>query len=172
MANIRRIIRAAPLDSFVAQRRVRDCAIATAATITGRTYEEIAQVFGIPLNHEGVPDADALGPGIYTQDMVYPLLGLGWIAAPMIAREHRGNQDDKRQSKQPSSDMIKASIAGRRAILGYQDDDENVGDHSVAWSGKEAIDCSDGAIIDLDSLTLSEALILGPAPLLFLKSAQ
>ena len=148
MANIRRIIRAAPLDSFIPQRGVRDCAIATTATITGRTYEEIAQVFGIPLNHKGCRMLTLSDRNLYAGHGL-PVPWSGWIAAPISLREHRGNQGERRQSKQPSSDMIKASIAGHRAILGYQDDDEGVGDHSVAWNGKEAIDCSDGASLTL-----------------------
>jgi len=37
----------APLGSFVAQRASNDCEIAATATVTRKTYEEIADAFGI-----------------------------------------------------------------------------------------------------------------------------
>ena len=157
----------APPQCFVQQRLgAKDCLIATVATVTGIDYTKIAEAFGIPLNQRGIPDADALGPGIYLNDAVIPLYRLGWVATPLITKEHPELPDDLRQQhpdRYPSSDLTKSLIAGRKAIVSYIDEDETVGAHSLVWNGKEAIDCTDGVIVDLDGLTLIEALLMGRA---------
>jgi hypothetical protein len=50
------------------------------------------------------------------------------------------------------------SQEGHRAIVGYRDVD--AGFHTVAWNGEEAIDCSDGMIIDLSKIPFQHAIVL------------
>ena len=149
---------AAP-GSYVAQQLgAKDCAIATVATVTGLSYKEVADAFGIPVDQKGMPDANAIGPGIKWGDTVIPLYRLGWVATPWLTSEHPGNTE---RADWPSSDEIKSLIDGRKAVVSYIDEDIDA--HSLAWTGKEAIDCSNGTIVDLDSLTLTEALLVGRA---------
>jgi hypothetical protein len=117
MPSERKIIRVLSAGSYVAQRGgTKDCQIAATAEATGLPYEALADAFGVPLI-KGIPDAKVLGEGIYTQDMVYPLLGLGWSAAPMITQERRKIQDCDRKLRQPSSEAIKRLLPGRKAVL-------------------------------------------------------
>jgi hypothetical protein len=149
----------APLGSFVAQRPgAKDCVIATVATVTGLAYEHVARAFGIPVDQNGKPDAIKLGDGIKMRDTVIPLYRRGWVATPLLTREHPGNLKGE---DWPSSNEIKTLVVGREAILSYIDIDEDVGPHSLAWNGREAVDCTDGMIVDLNYLTLTEALLLG-----------
>ena len=57
-----------------------------------------------------------------------------------------------------TSDEIKDVIKGHRAIIGYHDAD--VGQHSLAWDGERAIDCTDGMIVDLSDVTILTAIVL------------
>jgi hypothetical protein len=104
-----------------------------------------------------VPDAVAsTRPG----SVSFPLLHLGWCASPVISNE--GFAGGKVERKGPTSDEIKAAITGLRAVLGYKDNDPAVGDHSLAWDGTKAIDCSNGEVMPLENITLKYALILVP----------
>lgn len=144
----------------IRQRRGNDCDIAATATVIGRKYEEVARAFEIPIDGNGMPDTVILGPGIPLENIIYPLLELGWLATPLISRDHPKYQNGDR-SRLGTSQQIRAAIAGRKAILGYRDSE--IGDHSLAWTGKEAIDCSNGQIVNLDSAKIFLALILSPA---------
>ncbi len=152
--------KAAPLGTFVQQRAGNDCAIAATATVTGLSYETIADAFGIPLDAQGHPDAGALGRGIDPLNTIYPLHARGWFAAPFLTQEHPHMADNARLSKLATSDQIKSLIKGRRAVLEYLDDDDEVGEHALAWNGEQAIDCSNGEIVDLSDVTIHAALIL------------
>ena len=57
-------------------------------------------------------------------------------------------------------DGIKALIMGRRAVLTVSGDGGDL--HAIAWTGSEAIDCSDGGRMSLDNLTIFAAQILSP----------
>jgi hypothetical protein len=154
--------KAAPLGTFVQQRAGNDCEIAAAATVTRTTYEKIADAFGIPCDPKtGQPDATALGSGIDPLNTVFPLLRMGWVAAPILSREHPKVIGTDSERGRPSSNEIKATLAGRKAVVGYTD--EHVGEHALAWDGQTAIDCSNGEIVNLDDVTINVALILVPA---------
>lgn len=156
-----RMPRAARPEKFVSQRRGNDCDIAATATVISRNYEEVARAFEIPLDGAGMPDTAILGRGIPLENLIYPLLELGWLATPLISRDHPGHQNGDR-SRLGTSQQIKDAIVGRTAVLGYRD--LEIGDHSLAWDGKQAIDCSnDGQIVELDNVTIFLALILTPA---------
>jgi hypothetical protein len=151
--------KAARLDSFVNQRASNDCEIAATATVTGNTYEKIADAFGIQLDPKtGQPDAKSLDRGIDPLNTIFPLLRLGWAASPLLSREHPKVIGTDSERGRPSSSEIKTTLAGRKAVLGYTDED--VGEHALAWDGQTAIDCSNGEIVTLDDVTINVALIL------------
>ena len=151
----------APLDSFVPQRGGQDCAIAAIATVIQRPYEEVSAALGIPVDsRSGKADANVLGPGTEMLDFIPPLLRLGWLVTPLVAQEHPHMAGNKRQPKLLTSSQIKDALAGRKAVVGYLDADPAVGEHSLAWNGKQAIDCSNGEIVDLEGVTIHEAVLL------------
>jgi hypothetical protein len=150
----------APIDSFTQQRGGKDCVIAATATAANREYEEIACALCIPIEDNGQPDANILADGIEIVDLIPPLLGLGFLGTLLMAREHPLIAGSPRQPKLLTSDQIKSAIAGRKAIIGYSDDDPGVGEHALAWDGTKAIDCSNGVIVDLATITIHVALIM------------
>jgi hypothetical protein len=121
--------KAVDLSSFVAQRGGKDCVVAALATVIGRTYDEVANALGIPINAQTkqreVDRVDLL-------DTIYPLLRLGWLAAPLVAKEHADVQGSPRQSHLPTGDEIKAALSGVPAVIGYTDPDDQVGEHALA----------------------------------------
>lgn len=148
------------VDKFVAQRGANDCMIAACATATDSTYEQVAAAFGIEIDPQtNLPDAAAIGEGIRTMDIIYPLLELGWVAAPIFTAEHPNIRSEWLKAP-PTSEKIKERLLGQRAIISYQD--AIGGNHSIAWNGNEAIDCSQGAYMDLSELTILEAIFLAP----------
>jgi hypothetical protein len=157
---------AVPFDQFERQRGTNDCMIAAYATATGLTYDGMAAGFGIAIDpYTGLPDAASVGQGIRTIDIIYPLLKLGWVAAPVFTAEHPkiGNEYLKAP---PTSDEVKARLLpGRKAIISYHDEDAIGGNHSIAWNGQQAIDCSQGVYMDLTDITILEATILAPCSL-------
>jgi hypothetical protein len=151
--------RAPPSGSFIQQRGNKDCLIAATATILRVRYEQIAEACGISLNPDGKPDTAFEGIGIV--DTIFPLLKLGWLGTPLAAQEHPTLPKEDR-AKLPTSNEIKSAILGRKAVLGYIDEDAAVSEHALAWDGNEAIDCSTCEVVPLDGITIFEALILTP----------
>jgi hypothetical protein len=153
--------KAAPLGSFVQQRASADCVIAATATVTGNSYEKIAAAFGIPVDPKnGKPDVAILDRGVDILDTLFPLFALGVLATPLIAKEDPRMVGIERQSKLASSEQIKSAIKGHKAVLGYHDDDDQVGRHALAWYGNQAIDCGNGEIVDINDMTIHSALVL------------
>ncbi len=147
--------KAADLNSFVQQRGgKKDCVLAALATVTSCTYEEMARALNISLSGKGLPDIEK---GVDLLHVCYPLLKLGWLATPLVAKEHP-ELTNKEQA--PTADEIKALLPGRQAVIGYSDPNPEVGEHALAWNGQYAIDCSNGEIVALEDLTLNCALIL------------
>ena len=138
----------------VHQRAGPDCEIASLASVIDCSYEESADIFGVPLDRTGRPKLEA---GVDLVDAVYPLLKRGWLAVPLIAKENPKVSDPGRL---PSSDQVKSVLQGRLAIIGYTDNDPRVGDHALAWKRDHAIDCSNGEFVSLDDITLHGAFIL------------
>ena len=67
----------------------------------------------------------------------------------------------KRQTDcHPQQKQVLKLIAGRKAVLGYCDADEAVGEHALAWDGTRAIDCDKGEIVRLDQDNSSHRLYL------------
>ncbi len=150
------------VDKFVAQRGTNDCMIAACATATDSTYEQVAAAFGIEIDPRTTPpNAAAIGEGIRTMDIIYPLLELGWVAAPVFTAEHP-NIGNKWLKAPPTSEKIKERLPGQRAIISYHDKDAIGGNHSIAWNGNEAIDCSKGVYMDLSEITILEVTFLAP----------
>jgi hypothetical protein len=147
-------------QKYVAQRPgCKDCEIASLATITGRSYEEIAGILGIAINPTtGLPDLSRYPAGIDILDLVYPLFRLGWSAAMIITQEGFRKAEVGRHG--PSSDQLKADLSGKLATIGYVDSDPVVGAHSLAWDGSIAIDCSNGERVSLDNIEIDNAVVL------------
>ncbi|OKO76371.1 hypothetical protein [Bradyrhizobium sp. NAS96.2] len=147
-------VRAAEDGSFTSQRGGKgDCVIASVATALKLDYQAVAQAFDVALDEKGVP---VLTGGIYDFSIFGVLLNLGWLTCPLIPSEL---DDDPTQSsvRQPSRDEIRELIKGRRAIICYNDETANF--HAIAWNGEEAIDCSDGMIIDVSELSFQHVLV-------------
>jgi hypothetical protein len=110
------VVDAPDLSTFVPQRGgTRDCTLAALATVTGRTYEEVAEALGVQIDlTTGLPD---IGPGIDPLATIYPLLRLGWLCAPLVAREKLDKDG------YATIEEIKAILPGRKAVLGYVDSD-------------------------------------------------
>jgi hypothetical protein len=154
--------KAVPLDQFEHQRCEKDCLIAACATATRLTHEQVAAGFGIAIDfNSGQPDAARIGQGIRTMDVVYPLLELGWVAAPVFTAEHP-NVGSGWLKAPPTSDEVKVQLPGRRAVICYHAPDAIGGEHSLAWTGNEAIECSQGVYIDLTDITIREVIFLSP----------
>ncbi|MCA1470322.1 hypothetical protein I6F09_20755 [Bradyrhizobium sp. IC3195] len=137
----------------------KDCEIASLATVTGAAYEEIAGVLGIAIDPTTkLPDLSKYPAGIDLLDVVYPLFRLGWSAAVVVTQEGFRKAEIGRFG--PSSQQLKADLAGRRATIGYVDTDPAVGNHSLAWDGSIAIDCSTGERHSLDNVEIHNAVIL------------
>jgi hypothetical protein len=98
-------------ESYVAQRPgCKDCEIASLATVTGHSYEEIAGALGIAINPTtGLPDLAKYPAGIDILDIVYPLFRLGWSAAVIVTQEGFGEAQVSRHG--PSSDQLKVALS-------------------------------------------------------------
>ena len=150
----RTIVRSASPTEFVPQRGGKpDCLIASLATALGIAYERIAEVFGVELK-DGIPD---ITEGINDFGVFGPLFKMGWLSCPLIPLE-LGDETEGATAKQLSRDDIRELLKNHRAIVGYRDVD--AGFHTVAWNGEEAIDCSDGMIIDLSKIPFLHAIVL------------
>jgi hypothetical protein len=147
-------------ESYVAQRPgCKDCEIASLATVTGHSYEEIAGALGIAINPTtGLPDLAKYPAGIDVLDIVYPLFRLGWSAAVIVTQEGFGEAQVSRHG--PSSDQLKVALSGKPATIGYVDSDPVVGNHSLAWDGSIAIDCSTGDQVSLDNIEIHNAVVV------------
>lgn len=148
------------LIKYVPQRPgCKDCEIASLATVTGALYEEMASALGITIDPATeLPDLSKYPAGIDLLDVVYPLFCLGWSAAVIVTQEGFRKAGIGRSG--PSSDQLKADLSGRLATIGYVDSDPLVGDHSLAWDGTVAIDCSNGERMSLDNIEIQNAVIL------------
>ncbi|MCS3726179.1 hypothetical protein [Bradyrhizobium betae] len=137
----------------------KDCEIASLATVTGTSYEEVAAVLGITIDPTtNLPDLSEYPAGIDLLDVVYPLFRLGWSAAVIVTEEGFRKAEIGRFG--PSNDQLKADLSGRLATIGYVDSDPVVGNHSLAWDGSIAIDCSTGERLSLDNIEIHSAVIL------------
>ncbi|MGY2905446.1 hypothetical protein [Bradyrhizobium sp. URHC0002] len=146
--------RVADHSEFVPQRGGKpDCVIASLATATGIGYEQVADALGIELKN-GIPDFTG---GINDFSVLGPLFKIGWSSCPLIPAE-LDDQVDGTSAKQLSRDDIRELVKGHPAIIGYHDADASF--HTVAWNGKEAVDCTDGLIIDLSNLPFQHAIVL------------
>jgi hypothetical protein len=100
-------------QKYVPQRpSCKDCEIASLATVTGRSYEEIAGILGIAINPTtGLPDLSRYPAGIDILDIVYPLFRLGWSAAVIVTQERFRKAGVGRHG--PSSDQLKTDRSAR-----------------------------------------------------------
>lgn len=146
--------------NFVPQRPgAKDCTIAALATTIDRSYEDVATALGIEIDPAtGLPDPEKLGVEMLAT--IYPLANLGWAGAPLVTEKAFKDQGVDRPG--PDSDSLKAILPNQKAVIGYKDADPLVGDHSLAWDGKTAIDCSSGEVVPLDELEIETALLLVP----------
>jgi hypothetical protein len=144
-------------NEFVPQRNGQDCIIASIATVIRRQSDNNRDFYTQVAN--ALPPAGT--KGIAPLDTIFPLLRLGWLAAPLVSKEAPNpDQEDRRHF--PTSNEIKSVLAGRYAVIGYQDPD--IRDHALAWTGSRAIDCSNGTYVTIEDITIDCALILAPAP--------
>ncbi|MGJ4916101.1 hypothetical protein ACQR10_05430 [Bradyrhizobium sp. HKCCYLRH2060] len=147
---------------YVSQRwPAKDCVIATLATVTRHSYEEIAHALDIAIDEKTrLPELTPYPMGIDILSIPFPLLRLGWSAAVIVTEEgfKRGGVD----RHGPTSEELKPLLIGQRAILGYTDPDPLVGDHSLAWDGTIATDCSNGGEVLLSNIVLLNAIFLTP----------
>jgi hypothetical protein len=145
--------------AFEPQRGGKDCVIASLVTATGVSYERIAAALGIALDTlTRKPDLTARPNGLNLLDAVDPLSQLGWTADIVVAKEAYVGMG----SRGPSSEELKQMLLGRKAIIGYADDDPIVGDHMLAWTGSVAVDCSNGEDVPLDGITILDVTFLVP----------
>jgi hypothetical protein len=94
----------------------------------------VAETFGIALLDDGIPE---IREGLDSLDALGALFRLGWSACPLISLEAI---DGRRTTpRHLPSDEIKEAIKGHREIIGYNDSDPNVSEHSLAWDGENAI---------------------------------
>ena len=91
--------------------------------------------------------------GINMTETIYALFRLGWSAALIVTAEHKCGKPSY-----PSSHEIKSILGGHKAVIGYLD--PKVRDHALAWDGNEAIDCSTGTLVALESIVITDVLIL------------
>jgi len=152
--------KAAKLGSFVPQRGGKDCVIATLATVTVSTYDEIADALGVPVDQSG--KRMIAGDGIDISLASGALWEIGWMSTLLVARERSGMEDYPYSL--PSSDQIKEILRGKKASVGYVDSDPKVGNHALAWDGTQAVDCSNGEIVTLDDIAVTSAVIVARVP--------
>jgi hypothetical protein len=152
------LIRAANLSEFVAQRGVKDCVIASLATVTGLSYEQLAEAFDLPpLEPNRTP---ILPDGINSIHTYAALHKLGWTASPLMSSDYFPDGNDLPKLK--TSEEIKELIQGHLAIVGYADEDPALGDHALAWIRDKAIDCNDGRVVSLQGVTIKYVDVLTP----------
>ncbi|MCK1584290.1 hypothetical protein IVB03_33305 [Bradyrhizobium sp. 168] len=147
-------VRSAERGSFASQRGGKDdCVIASVATALELSYETVAGAFDVALDENGIP---LITEGLNDFTIFGALLKLDWLACPLIPVEL---DDEPTQSgaRQLTRGEIRELIKGRRAIIGYND--AVAGFHAVAWNGSEAIDCSDGTIIEIAELPFQHVLV-------------
>ena len=148
--------KAADLNKCVPQRAgAEDCVVAALATITHMSYEKMTAILGLAIDPA---KGCAIVPkgGVDLMGTIFPLLELGWVASPLVARERGVGVP----FFLPTRDQIKTVLPGRIAVVSYKDADPIVGDHALAWDGHEAIDCSDCTIVSLDDISIDMAVIL------------
>jgi hypothetical protein len=149
----RTVVRPASLSEFKPQRGGKpDCVIASLATALDIAYDRIAEAFEVELK-DGIPD---ITEGINDFAVFGPLFKMGWLSCPLVPLEL--DETAGTTVKQLSRDDIRELLKGHRAIVGYRD--VHVGLHTVAWNGEEAVDCSDGMIIDLSKLPFQHAIVI------------
>jgi len=150
--------------TYVRQRGGPDCIVATLATVTGPSYETIAAAFGLSIPGAGDCATIAQG-GIHVEVIPYPMFTIGWAGSIVVAKENEGFADHKWRDFLPTRNQIGAILPGKKAIIGYIDDDPKVGFHSLAWDcAGDALDCSDGQYMPLDEIVIQSAVILTRIP--------
>ena len=156
LASNLKFVRVAHYSEYVAQRGgTKDCVISSIATAIGQTYEYVAQLLEVELQDGKVPQDFK---GVDSLDAIGVLFRAGWSANPLISDEAIEGRPSR--PTHLASNEIKKLIKGHRAIVGYLDADPNVGHHSLAWDGQNAIDCSNGTIVDLKDATIHCAMVL------------
>jgi hypothetical protein len=142
----------ASVYEFVSQRAAKDCVIASLATAIRSSYEDVAATLQVALRDGRTQDIKGLDP----LQTLGALFRAGWSACPLISLEAANGMIAT--PPHLTSDEIKDVIKGHRAIIG--DHDADVGQHSLAWDGEKAIDCTDGMIVDLSDVTILTAIVL------------
>lgn len=149
------------MGAYVPQRTHDDCMIAAFATATDRTYEEVAEAFGVPCNDDGYPSLPPVG-GVNLLAVPVPLLSLGFNAVLCLSAEVTGNPS----LRLPTSDALKTLLPSRTAVVTAPDAHLRVLgiQHAMAWKDSAVIDCreSEGKGPELDRLTLTAVVLLTP----------
>lgn len=142
----------APPEDCVRQRSDDDCAIAAAATVTGRSYEETAAAFGFPCASEGVAPLPP-GRGLHLLEVSTALLRLGMAGSIVSVNDVATTDADSPSSFGVSLVELRQMLTGRRAIVVGR---ERPGGrlHAFAWDGGQAIDCRTGAASGLPEPTV------------------
>ena len=129
------------------------------ATVTKLSYEEVAEMFGVPLDSNGIPAlSDTELDGLDLSMLTFPLLKRGWGSVVLCTT---GKVDPGNRVKLPTSNEIKELLPNRLAVIGYIDSE--IGPHALAWDGQCAIDCDNRT--EATSLSKPSALTsrLGPS---------
>jgi hypothetical protein len=157
-----RVLRAARPEEYVQQRGgKKDCVIASVATAIVAPYEVIAAALEISLSSNGIPE---VGKGIDVLDALGAFFKIGWSLCPLFSLEAIDGKETR--PRHLTSDEIKEIVKGRQAIIGYSDADPEVGEHSLAWNGKNAIDCTNGTVVGLSDVTIRGAVVFSRLPVL------
>jgi hypothetical protein len=139
--------KAVELSAFVPQRGINDCVIATLATCTGMDYDTVADGLGIAVNKDS--GKREVGEGIDGFGTIYPLMQMGWAALPLCSREMKKDPDKCIPPLLDQAQLRFVLANEKAALIGYVDDNPEVGSHSLAWDGSRAIDCIDGTEVPL-----------------------
>jgi hypothetical protein len=135
-----------------------DCVVASLSTVANIEYEKAAELLGVqvdPVNGHAL-----IGNGLSELRVLYPLYCLGWNATLLVGRDHEGLGEEEWGDYVPTSDQLKEAIRGRRALICYNDPE--ISAHMIAWDGKVAVDCSDGAQVHLNQITVKSVVLIEP----------
>ena len=131
-----------------------DCQVACVASALDISYDEAMELLG----YKGIPLPKG---GIDARYALHRLLKAGWAAVLLDAAKSQ-----EKSGFGPAKLDIKAQLPGRKAIVGYYD--EQARDHAIYWDGQELYDLSTPpppTQPKLDTLKIDHALVLFPVPL-------
>lgn len=137
--------------AYVPQRRSGDCAVASLATVTGRSYENMAALLGLQ-------DFDN---GLAAFALPFPLLRAGFAATTLFPAEVgvRFGMTGGLASRAG----IAAFLSDRSAVLLMNIEAQDMPDHAIAWHRGRLIDGRFGVIGDtLDGVQFEAALVISP----------